>query len=273
MIETGAARSISLAGKVAIVTGAAGGIGATTVRLLVSRGASVLAADLDLHRCSMLQNEHVFPWEVDLSSERSVEAMVDQAVARFGRLDILHNNAADQSAVQSAGDGDITSITGDIWDRAFAVNLRGAMFACRAAIPHMLQSGGGAIVNMASNRGMQGGLRGVAYSASKAALLQLTRSIAASHGHLGIRANAVSPGLVLTPGVAEKVPEAVRTIVAAETLAPALGTPDDIAEVIAFLASDAARYMNGTNIVVDGGTASHTPGLAAMRALTLNEQT
>lgn len=258
---------LSLDGRVAIVTGAAGGIGAATVRLLRARGARVLAADIDTEACAALAAEGILPFTVDLADENSVISMIAAAAEHFGRIDFLHNNAVDQSRAQSAADGDILSINAATWDRAFTVNLRGAMLAAQAAIPHMLAVGGGAIVNMASNRGMQGGLRGIAYSASKAAIIQLTRSIAASHGPCGIRANAISPGLVVTPGVIDKVPPAFRQIVMDETLTTALGTPDDIAEVVAFLASDAALYINGTNIAVDGGTASHTPGLAAMRAL------
>jgi NAD(P)-dependent dehydrogenase (short-subunit alcohol dehydrogenase family) len=258
---------LSLDGRVAIVTGAAGGIGAATVRLLRARGALVLAADIDTEGCAALAADGIMPCAVDLTDESSIAAMITQTVQRFGRIDILHNNAVDQSRVQSAADGDILSIDSLTWDRAFAVNLRGAMLAARAAIPHMLAVGGGAIVNMASNRGMQGGLRGIAYSASKAAVIQLTRSIAASHGPRGIRANTVSPGLVVTPGVIDKVPPLFRQIVLDETLTPALGTPEDIAEVVAFLVSEAAIYINGINIAVDGGTTSHTPGLAAMRAL------
>ncbi|PZU11016.1 SDR family NAD(P)-dependent oxidoreductase [Sphingomonas sp.] len=258
---------LSLAGRVAIVTGAAGGIGGAAVRLLRARGAHVLAADIDIAGCAALSDDGVAPFAVDLTDEASVAAMIAGAVRRFGRLDILHNNAADQSSAQSAADGDILSTGTSAWDRAFAVNVRGAMLAAQAAIPHMLAAGGGAIVNMASNRGMQGGLTGIAYSASKAALIQLTRSIAASHGPSGIRANTVSPGLIVTAGVIDKVPPVFRSIVAEETLAPALGTPGDVAEMVAFLVSDAARYINGANFVVDGGTASHMPGLAAMRAL------
>ena len=258
---------LALDGRVAIVTGAAGAIGKVTVGLLRARGACVLAADVDAAGCEALAGEGIMPFVVDMAEESSIAAMIAKAVARFGRIDILHNNAVDHSPAQSAADGDIVSIDAATWDRAFVVNLRGAMLAAQATIPHMLAGNGGAIVNMASNRGLQGGLRGIAYSASKAALVQLTRSIAASHGPRGIRCNAVSPGLVVTPGVIEKVPEAFRRIVEEETLAPVLGKPDDIAEVVAFLASDAAAYINGMNIVVDGGTASHMPGLAAMRAL------
>jgi NAD(P)-dependent dehydrogenase (short-subunit alcohol dehydrogenase family) len=138
---------------------------------------------------------------------------------------------------------------------------------CKYALPHMRPNAGASIINMASNLGMQGNLIQAAYSASKAAIIQLTRSIATSHGKLGIRCNAISPGLVMTDNAANNVPAGFREIVESETLTPYLGTPRDIACAVAFLASDEARYINGQNLVVDGGTTSHIPGITVMRKL------
>jgi len=155
----------------------------------------------------------------------------------------------------------------EVWDRTFRVNVRGTMLCCKYTLPHIPRHAGASILNTASNLGMQGSLIQAANSASKAAILQLTRSIATSHGKVGIRCNTISPGLVLTDNVANTLPASFREIVEAETPTPYLGTPRDIACVVAFLASDEARYINGQNIVVDGGTASHIPGFAQMRTL------
>jgi len=155
----------------------------------------------------------------------------------------------------------------EVWDRTFRVNVRGTMLCCKHALPHMPRHAGAAIINTASNLGLQGSIIQAAYSASKAAIIQLTRSVAASHGKLGIRCNAVSPGLVLTPNVKGTLPAAVQKIVEDDTLTPTLGEPLDIAYTVAFLASDEAKYITGQNIVVDGGTSAHIPGFSQMRAL------
>lgn len=136
------------------------------------------------------------------------------------------------------------------------------MLCCKHVLPHMVRQGGGSIINTASNLALQGHIVQSAYAASKAAMLQMTRSIAASHGRRGIRCNAVSPGLVLTRSAREHLPSRVLEMVAAETLTPYLGAPDDIAYAVAYLASDEARYVTGHNLVVDGGTATHVPGIA-----------
>lgn len=259
--------SLQLAGKSAIVTGGAGGIGAATARVLAERGAHVAVADIDGARAEATAraiDREAIAITLDLASEESIRAMIVATVAKFGRLDILHNNAADLSPESSAGDHDVETMDAALWDRVFRVNVRGTMLACKYALPQIVKQGGGSIINTASNLGLQGNVIQAAYSASKAAILQLTRSIAASHGRKGVRCNAVSPGLVLTPTAEVHLPQALREAVASETLTPYLGKPDDIAHVVAFLASDEARYVTGQNIVADGGTASHVPGFAQL---------
>ena len=237
-----------LSGRVAIVTGGAGGIGAATVRLLVARGARVAVADLAIDRAVALADSlggDVLALHLDLADATSVEAMVAATVARFGRVDILHNNAALIDPRVAEQDVDVETMDLDIWDRTFAVNVRGAMIACRAVLPHMVAQGGGAIVNTVSNLALQGHVIQTAYSASKAALIQLTRSIAASHGRRGVRCNAVAPGMTLTPALKEAFPAHIRKMVEDETLRDRLGEPEDIAETVAFLASDSARNITG----------------------------
>jgi NAD(P)-dependent dehydrogenase (short-subunit alcohol dehydrogenase family) len=262
--------ALSLTGRVAIVTGGAGGIGAATVRLLVARGANVVIADLAAERARALAAEigdGVAACALDLAEPDSVAALVDFTLARFGRLDILDNNAAFLDPAMAERDRDVETMDLAVWDKTFAVNLRGTMLACKAALPHLAASGNGAIVNTVSNLALQGHVIQTAYSASKAALIQLTRSIAASHGRRGVRCNAVAPGMTMTPALRQAFPPHIRKLVEDETLRDRLGGPEDIAEAVAFLASDAARNITGQVLVSDGGQSSHVPGIAGFYAL------
>lgn len=259
--------AIRLDGRVAIVTGGAGGIGEATVRLMAARGAQVAIADIAAERAEALaaQVPGTIAIALDLEQESSVEAMIAETVRRFGRLDVLHNNAALLGPEIAASDGDIEHMATALWDRTYAVNVRGTMIACRAALPHLRETRG-CIVNTVSNLALQGHLIQAAYSSSKAALIQLTRAISASHGRAGVRCNAVAPGMTMTPALREAFPPALRQLVEDETLRDQLGDPDDIAQAVAFLASDAARNITGQVLVCDGGGASHVPGLAGFRS-------
>lgn len=258
--------AIRLDGKVAIITGGAGGIGAATARLMAERGARLAIADIALERAWALADAipGAIAVPLDLTDEASVNAMIDTVIDHFGQLDILHNNAALLSPEIAQADGDIESMATDLWDRTFAVNLRGTMIACRAALPHLRASRGN-IVNTVSNLALQGHLIQAAYSASKAAIIQMTRSIAASHGRDGVRCNAVAPGMTMTTALREAFPPPLRQCVEDETLRDRLGEPEDIAEAVAFLASDAARNITGQVLVADGGCASHVPGISGFR--------
>jgi NAD(P)-dependent dehydrogenase (short-subunit alcohol dehydrogenase family) len=254
--------------KIAIVTGAAGGIGSATALLLGARGASVVLADINVEAAERVarlvekQGSRALALRLDLSSEEAIAVLIRATVAEFGRIDVLHNNAADLSPDLTGRDRDIESMEADVWDRTFRVNVRGTMLCCKHVLPHMVANGGGSIINTASNLGLQGNLGQAAYAASKAAVMQLTRSIATSHGRRGIRCNTVSPGLIMTPAARDNLPPQLHKIVAGETLTPYLGLPEDIANAVAFLASDEARYVTGHNLVVDGGTVAHVPGFA-----------
>ncbi len=254
-------------GQVAIVTGGAGGIGSATARLLASRGARCVIADIDAARAQAVAGEiaGAIALPLDLEREPSVAALIADTVARLGRLDILVNNAAFLGPEVARRDGNVENMDTALWDRTFAINVRGTMLACRFALPH-LRTTRGNIVNVVSNLALQGHLIQAAYSASKAALIQMTRSIAASHGIHHVRCNAVAPGMTMTPALREAFPPALRECVESETLRPQLGEAEDIAEAIAFLAAPAARNITGHVLVSDGGCSSHVPGIAGFRA-------
>jgi NAD(P)-dependent dehydrogenase (short-subunit alcohol dehydrogenase family) len=259
--------------KVAIVTGAGGGIGSATAQLLAARGAKVVLADIQIRAAESVARliegggGSALPFHVDLADEASIAALVRATVEKFGAVDVLHNNAADLSPELTERDHDIESMPADVWDRTFRINVRGTMLVCKHVLPHMVAKGSGSIINTASNLGLQGNLGQAAYAASKAAVMQLSRSIATSHGRRGVRCNTVSPGLVMTPAARENLPPQLHDIVAGETLTSFLGAPEDIAHAVAFLAADEARYITGHNLVVDGGTSAHVPGFARFSAL------
>lgn len=258
----------SLAGRIAVVTGGAGGIGRATAALMVARGAQVAIADLSEERAREAAaglGDAAFALTVDLAEEDSIAAMVRSVVERCGRLDILHNNAAALTPELSAVDHAVGTMPTWAWDRTFAVNCRGTMIATREALPHLVATKG-AIVNTVSNTALQGQVIQAAYSASKAAVIQMTRSVATAYGRQGVRCNAVAPGMVMTEALKSAFPPALRRIVEDETLRDQLAEPEDIAEIVAFLASDAARHITGQVIVADGGSASHVPGFAGFRA-------
>lgn len=258
--------AIRLDGKVAIITGGAGGIGSATARLMTSRGAQVAVADIDSERAEELAGEldGAIAIALDLEDEASTQDMVSTAVQHFGRLDILHNNAALLGPEIAQNDGNVEAMDTALWDRTYAVNVRGTMIACRSALPHLRESRGN-VVNTVSNLALQGHMIQAAYSSSKAAIIQMTRAIAASHGKAGVRCNAVAPGMTMTPALREAFPPPLREAVEDETLRDQLGVAEDIAEAVAFLASDAARNITGEVLVCDGGCAAHVPGISRFR--------
>lgn len=203
---------------------------------------------------------------VDVEIEAAISFMVDQTIMRFGRLDILHNNAALLDPHLSPMDVSVLTIPAEVWDRVMAVNVRSVMLGCKYAIPGMLKGGGGSIINTSSTMGMTGDAWHVSYGTSKAAVIQLTKDVATHFGKQRIRCNAVAPGLVLSPFVEAKMPPELRAIHEEGCLTPYLGVPDDVAAAVAFLASDEARYITGHCLPVDGGTMAHLPTSAPLHA-------
>lgn len=260
----------TLEGKVVIVTGGAGGIGSATSRLLAGRGATVVVADIDAGRATEVaaavasQGGSAVGMAVDLADEASIVAMFAATLKAFGRLDAIDNNAALLTPDYARRDLDIATMETEVWDNTFRVNTRGTMICCREALKIMEKQGSGVIVNTASNLALQGNVIQAAYSASKAAVIQMTRSIATSHGKRGIRCNAVLPGLTGSRAALGNLPPRLIEIVTEETLTPYLGDPMDIAHAVAFLVSDDARYITGQCLTVDGGTSAHIPGYARL---------
>jgi NAD(P)-dependent dehydrogenase (short-subunit alcohol dehydrogenase family) len=261
-----------LAGRVAIVTGAASGIGRASALALARAGAAVVVADLDAAGAARVaaeieaQGGRAIGQRTEVSEPDSVEAMVAVAASRFGGLDVLHNNAAASDPAVIGADGELVGLELPIWERTLAVNLRGPMLGCKYAIPRMLERGGGAIVNTSSISGLTGDVARLAYGVSKAGLDSLTRYVATQYGKRGIRCNSIAPGVIATPALAANVPREQIAIYEESHLTPRLGSPEDIAAMVLFLASDAARFVTGQTLCVDGGLLAHHPTYAGFRA-------
>jgi NAD(P)-dependent dehydrogenase (short-subunit alcohol dehydrogenase family) len=257
-----------LDGKIAIITGAASGIGQATARRVAAEGARTVVADLDAAGAQEVAGKITAAGglgtavQMDLGDTLSVRAMVDAAVAAYGGLDILHNNAA-ATRLAATQDGPVSAADPDVWDETMRINLRGTMVAIQAAVPHMIARGGGSVINTASGSGLTGDLRNPAYGASKAALINLSRYVATEFGKQGVRCNAISPGFIV---ISEKPGrEAVAATMLRHALTPRLGRPEDVAAMVVFLASDESAFITGQNICVDGGMLAHQPYVADFR--------
>jgi NAD(P)-dependent dehydrogenase (short-subunit alcohol dehydrogenase family) len=255
-----------LEGKVAVIVGAApGGIGAATAHLLSTHGAAVVVGDLDAEGAAQVVAE--LPGvrgpgvsrRTDVSVESDVAALMATAIDTYGRIDILVNNAA-PLGLQPV-DFSVAELDVEVWDQTFAVIGRGTFLGCKHAIPHMIAGGGGSIVNTSSAASLAGTWSGHAYGAAKASVNNLTKSVATRYGKQGIRCNAIAPGLVLT--TEEKMPLERRERVVRDFLTITQGTrvggPDDIARTVLFLSVDAAEYITGQIISVDGGMFAEGP--------------
>jgi meso-butanediol dehydrogenase / (S,S)-butanediol dehydrogenase / diacetyl reductase len=256
-----------LAGKIAIITGGASGIGHEASKLFAANGAVVMVADRDLDGATRVVQEiqarggKASAYKVDVAQETEVKAMVEAAVAGHGRLDILVNNAGYGIA------GTVVTTSEADWDALMAVNVKGVFFGCKYAIPVMEKQGRGAIVNTASGAAHVGIVNRAAYVASKGAVDALTRAMATDHALTGIRINAVAPGTIETPYFAEmfaKSPNAagLKRGLEMRQAMERLGRPIEIANAMLFLASDEASFCTGTTLVVDGGWTAQGDRLA-----------
>ena len=262
-----------LEGKVAIVTGAGDpeGIGCVTAETLAEAGAQVVLADLpgtQLEAAAALAGKAgtVAHHPVDISDESTVEALIAFAVERFGRLDIVDNNAATVAA-NPFDDSLVTGIEVELWDRMFAVNARGTMLMCKHAIPHIVRAGGGSIINITSDSYAGGDDFPTAYACSKGALVTLTKYVATQFGNQGVRCNAISPGLMRSRKMLSNMPEPVQEAFRRTVPLGYLGNPVEIAKGVLFLASDLASFVTGEVIHIDGGMRVPQPWFAELRDL------
>ncbi|MGD9705645.1 MAG: SDR family NAD(P)-dependent oxidoreductase [Acidimicrobiia bacterium] len=231
-----------------LVTGAAGGIGRALVEAFAARGARVIAGDVRADGLDQLAagDDRIVPVVADIATAAGADALI---LACGDRLDVLCNNAAITGTL-----GFIDEIDDDEFEAVLGVNLTGTFRLCRRAVPLMLEAGTGAIINIASIAGLRGGRSGLAYTASKFGVVGLTQNIASSLAHDGVRCNAICPGSVAT-GFGSGVHISARALQLRErdSLRPIPGEPEMVADVAIFLASEAARYVNGAVIAVDGG--------------------
>ena len=241
---------IELDGRIAIITGGAGGIGAAAAEIFSKAGAEVVIVDLDAERGNALAGKlGARFFKCDVSSSEEVRGVLDN----FDRIDVIYNNAG---VFLSGRDGRITDIDEAVWEKVLAINLRSVFLFCKYGIPLMMKHGG-SIVNTASSAGMIGIPGCDAYTATKGAIVQLTKSLAAEYGRYNIRTNCISPAAIMTPMVRQSNLDDdtfdAESFLKLRTPLRRYGTPEEIANVALFLASDAASYLNGAVIAADGG--------------------
>jgi NAD(P)-dependent dehydrogenase (short-subunit alcohol dehydrogenase family) len=247
-----------LEGKVCIITGAGSGQGRAAALRFATEGARVVIAEVDAttgaeaaEEITTAGGEALFA-QIDVSLDGDWRRVIATTTERFGGVDVLYNNAA----VAPAADGSVTDVPLETWDRILAVNLNGPMLGCRHAIPQMLSRGGGSIINTSSIRAFVGGSQPIdAYTASKGALVSLTRSLAVVYGPQGIRANVIAPGTIRTPmaQVHDAHGDPGSRMRLARYPVGRFGEPEEIADLALYLASDESRWTNGAVMVIDGG--------------------
>lgn len=238
-----------LDGKVAVVTGAGGAMGAAMVRRFCAEGARVVAVDVNAAKDVLADElgERCVSFTADVANSLQVQAMLQTALDRFGRLDILCNNAAVQGYLRLTGDYEVEE-----FDRVMAVNARGVFLGMRYAIPILLELGGGSIVNTASMAAKVAFPQLVAYSASKGAVMMMTKNAAVEYADRGIRVNCFCPGSIDTAMLNNMPQEYIDAVIAANPV-KRVGRPEEIADLALFLASDESSFITGTEIMIDGG--------------------
>jgi NAD(P)-dependent dehydrogenase (short-subunit alcohol dehydrogenase family) len=247
-----------LADKVAIITGAGSGMGRVAAEMFAAEGAKVVAADFDAgHGAETVEavkaagGEATFV-QADVSQETDAAAMVAAAMDRYGRIDVLYNNAG----IMPEADHSVVDTDVAVWDQVMAVNVRGVYLGCKYAIPRMVDQGSGSVINISSFVALLGcSVPQDAYTASKGAVLSLTRSLAVQFGPKGVRANAICPGPIETPLLMDWLvkDEAAKQTRLARNPTGRFGKPEEVVNVAIYLASDESRWTNGAHFVIDGG--------------------
>ena len=247
-----------LADKVTIITGAGGGMGRVAARMFAAEGSRVVVAEYSeaagqgtVDEVRAAGGEATFV-KVDVSNEADARGMVEHAMATYGRVDALYNNAG----VMPEADHSVTDTDVDVWDQVMAVNVRGVFLGCKYAIPKMVEQGSGSVINISSFVAILGCSNPQdAYTASKGAVLSLTRSLAVQFGPKGIRTNAICPGPVETPLLMDWLvkDDAAKQLRLARNPTGRFGKPEEIVHMAVYLASDESRWTNGASLVVDGG--------------------
>lgn len=263
---------LALTARRAVVSGGGSDIGRAIAALLAERGAQVFVADIARSsaeasaRAIEAAGGGAIALGCDVADEASVIEMA-RAVHQDGPATLLVNVAAINAPEQTNNDTSVADMDVAVWDRAFAVNVRGAMLTAKHFLPAMIEAGGGAIVNISSTAALLSLGTVPAYSASKTAMHSLSLSIATAYGPAGVRCNTVAPGFVDT-ATTRRMGEDFFAMTRAHNALPRLGAPTDIAETVAFLLSDAAGYITGQMIAVDGGQTSHLPIVDTLRRVT-----
>jgi len=244
--------------KVCIITGGGSGMGLVAAEMFAREGAKVVVAEVseaagdDATRAVKEAGGEATFVGADVSNERDAQAMVDHAIATYGRVDVLYNNAG----IMPAADHSLVDTDVATWDKVMAVNLRGVFLGCKYAIPRMVEQGSGSVINIASFVALLGcSVPQDAYTASKGAVLSLTRSLAVQFGPSGVRTNAICPGPVETPLLMDWLvkDEEAKRIRLARNPTGRFGKPEEIVSLAIYLASDESRWTNGASLVVDGG--------------------
>ncbi|WP_068777331.1 SDR family NAD(P)-dependent oxidoreductase [Paenibacillus sp. FJAT-26967] len=262
-------------GKVAIVTGGASGIGLATAQMFAKEGAKVVIADFNQAGAEQAAQEIVSQGGeaigifLDASKEESIKATIDLTVEKFGAIHVLFNNVG---LTNLQKDLDVVNIDLDEWDRLMNVNLKSVVIGCKYAIPHMIEAGGGSIINTASMAAFAGDVIRLAYGASKAAVVNVTKYVAAQYGRQNIRCNGVAPGLILTPAAKNNIPPQMLEIFGKYNALPYHGEADDIASAVLFFASDESKFVTGQTLQVEGGHYLSNPTAPDFRELAAKSQ-